>query len=183
MRAIAQRLKVSPTALYQHFDGKDEILHEIRLRGTRQLLEEVFAPAPTLEDPRERLCVALHRYVEFARIHRWLYAVVMGEVRVASVPEEQEFLRRPLELIQASLEEGVRRGCWREDLDLEMASHQIWLAMHGLCVLLHAGRLTASHPAFRWGDAEAFTDAYIRRTVACVHADVTPARVVRDIAA
>lgn len=183
MRAIAQRLKVSPTALYQHFDGKDEILHEIRLRGTRQLLEEVFAQTPTLEDPRERLHAALHRYVEFARLHRWLYAVVMGEVRVASAPEELEFLRRPLDAIHAWLDEGVRCGCWREDLDLDMASHQIWLAMHGLCVVLHAGRLSASHPAFRWGDAEAFTDAYIRRTVACVQTDATPARVVRDIAA
>lgn len=184
MRAIAQRLKVSPTALYQHFDSKDRILHEIRLRGTRQLLEEVFAPALTLEDPRERLCAALHRYVEFARNHRWLYAVVMGEVPVAAaVSDEHEILRRPLLEIHAWLDEGVRRGCWRDDLDLDMASHQIWLAMHGLCVMLHAGRLCSSHPAFPWGGAEAFTDVFIRRTIACVQADSMPARVVRDIAA
>ena len=51
MRAIAQRLEVSPNALYSHVASRTELLDGL----LDEVLDEVHAPDPTVEDPVEGL--------------------------------------------------------------------------------------------------------------------------------
>lgn len=174
MRGIASRLGVSATALYQHFDSKAKILNEIRIYGAELLQTEVIEPAAAIEDPRERLFAALRNYVEFARSRRWLYSVMMGQEQMdwsQHSAEEHDLLLRPLRTFQAWLHEGGERGYWRPGVDVDMASFKIFLAMHGLCTMLLAGRLREDHPAFPWRDQQAFIDQFIHSMIACMQVD------------
>ncbi len=166
MRGIAARLGVSATALYQHFESKSKILCEIRLYGAELLQSEVMDPAATIDSPSERLATAARRYVAFAHGHRWLYAVMLGSERLdwsQYSAEEIELLVRPLKTSHAWLREGQACGCWRPDLDVEMASFKIWMSMHGLCsVLLSAGL----NDAITRMDELTFVERYIASIVA-----------------
>lgn len=164
MRGIAARLGVSATALYQHFESKAKILREIRMYGAELLQTEVMEPAAAEATPAQRIAVAGRRYVEFARTHKWLYSVMMGQEPLdwsQHNAEEVELLLRPLKTFQAWLREGAEQGCWRPGVDLEMASFKIWVSMHGLCTMLLTGRIHEGHPAFPCADEQTFIDKYI----------------------
>ncbi|MFY0542350.1 TetR/AcrR family transcriptional regulator [Nannocystis pusilla] len=111
MRGIAARLGVSATALYQHFESKSKILREIRIYGAELLQSEVLEPAASTEDPAERLVNAGRNYVQFAKSHKWLYSVMMGNEQIdwsQHNTEEVDLLLRPLKTFQGWLEEARR---------------------------------------------------------------------------
>lgn len=171
MRGIAARLGVSATALYQHFESKSKILREIRIYGAELLQSEVLEPAAATADPAERLATAGRNYVQFARSHKWLYSVMMGNEQLdwsQHNAEEVELLLRPLKTFQAWLQEGAERGCWRPGVDVPLASFRIWMSLHGLCTMLLSGRINESHPAFPCKDEQTFVDAFITSMVACL---------------
>ena len=171
MRGIAARLGVSATALYQHFESKSKILREIRIYGAELLQSEVLEPAASTDDPAERLINAGRNYVQFARSHKWLYSVMMGNEQIdwsQHNTEEVELLLRPLKTFQSWLEEGAARGCWRGDVDLSLASFRIWMSLHGLCTMLLSGRINEGHPAFPRKDEQSFVDEFIASLIACM---------------
>lgn len=171
MRGIAARLGVSATALYQHFESKAKILREIRIYGAELLQSEVLEPAAATDDPAERLIVAGRNYVQFARSHKWLYSVMMGNEQLdwsQHNGEEVELLLRPLKTFQAWLQEGAERGCWRADVDLPLASFRVWMSLHGLCTMLLSGRIHEGHPLFPSRDEQSFVDEYIASLIGCI---------------
>ncbi len=171
MRGIAARLGVSATALYQHFESKAKILREIRIYGAELMQTEVIEPAAAVASPPERLATVGRKYVEFARSHKWLYSVMMGHEPLdwsQHNADEIELLLRPLKTFQTWLHEGAEQGCWREGVDVEMASFKIWFSMHGLCTMLLTGRIAEGHPAFPSKNEQEFIDKYIASMVDCL---------------
>lgn len=171
MRGIAARLGVSATALYQHFESKAKILREIRIYGAELLQSEVLEPAASIDDPAERLVTAGRNYVQFARSHKWLYSVMMGNEQLdwsQHNAEEVELLLRPLKTYQAWLQEGAERGCWRPGVDVNLASFRIWMSVHGLCTMLLSGRINEQHPAFPSSDEQGFIDAFNASMIDCL---------------
>ncbi len=160
MRGIASRLGVSATALYQHFDSKAAILHEIRLWGTERLHEDVVLAASTSSgDPIEQLTALAENYILFARSQPWLYSVLtvhdqpdwkgmsQGDVDTMLAP-----LSVTIKLIAAGLEQNkIKPGT-----DPQMAAIRMWAALHGLCSMLISGRIDENHPAFPVSDQQAF---------------------------
>lgn len=150
MRAIAARLGVSATALYQHFESKAAILREIRLLGVRTLLE-AQEPAASIEDPIERIHVLAERYIEFAVENRWLYKILFYEEEVdwsELQQHERDHLVAPLKEARAACEAGVMKGVFRQDLDLDSAALLLWASVHGFASLLINGRLSEEHRTF-----------------------------------
>lgn len=150
MRAIAARLGVSATALYQHFESKAAILREIRFLGVRTLLA-AQEPASQVDDPVERIHILARHYIEFAVENRWLYKVLFYEEGVEWADlntEERDHLIGPLKEAKAACERGVGAGVFRNDLDLDNAALLLWAAVHGLASLLINGRIGHNHPAF-----------------------------------
>lgn len=171
MRGIAARLGVSATALYQHFESKAKILREIRIYGAELLQTEVMEPVSAVASPSERLAAAGRKYVEFARSHKWLYSVMMGQETIdwsQHNAEEIDLLLRPLRTFQAWLREGAEQGLWRPGVDVEMASFKIWFSMHGLCTMLLTNRIHEGHPAFPCKDEQEFIDKYIESMIGCL---------------
>ncbi len=172
MRAIAARLGVSATALYQHFESKAAILREIRSLGVRTLLE-AMAPAFQCEDPTVRIVEAAQRYVEFATGNPWLYKVLFHEEEVdwTQLSEsEKGRLMAPLEETRKAFTYGVERGVFLPDLDVRNAALLLWASMHGLASLLISGRLSEAHPAYPIPDRDQFVRSFVEQLVRSVKA-------------
>lgn len=164
MRGIASRLGVSATALYQHFESKASILREIRVYGI-DLLHDALSPALAENvDPVEKMRLIARRYIEFARANKWLYSVLMERDRLEwaeLAPEEITRSLRPLRAVREAMMQGKEAGAWRSDIDVEIASFQLWASVHGLSSLLNNGRFNEQHPAFPISDEAGLIDAFV----------------------
>jgi len=172
MRAIAARLGVSATALYQHFESKAAILREIRLHGVDTLLS-AMAPASELGDAERRAREIARRYTDFALNNPWLYKVLFQgeEVDWSSIDDdERDLLMAPLRQTRAAFELGVRAGSFRPDLDVDNTAMLFWASLHGLASLLINGRISEGHPVFPVPDREEFVSKFIAGLVRAVRA-------------
>ena len=172
MRGIASRLGVSATALYQHFESKASILREIRVYGI-DLLYDALAPALGEDtDPVEKMRRITRRYIDFARTNKWLYSVLMERDRLEwdqLAPEEIARSLRPLKAVHETMMHGKEAGVWRDDIDIELASFQLWASVHGLSSLLNNGRFNEQHPAFPISNEDSLIDVFVE---GCVRAFV-----------
>lgn len=168
MRAIAARLGVSATALYQHFGSKAAILREIRCLGVRTLME-AQKPAFEESDPFERIAVLARRYVDFALANPWLYKVLFYEEEIDWSDldeEEREQVMAPLRQTRVAFQAGVEAGVFRTDLDLDSTALVLWASLHGLASLLINGRISEQHPSVPVPDVSAFVEGFINGLVA-----------------
>lgn len=85
MRTLAEALGVRPSSLYRHFESQGAILgalgDEAALTLNRQLLETASEP------PRQALESAAQSYLDFARAHPHLYALLLTD-RSPTTPEK-----------------------------------------------------------------------------------------------
>lgn len=84
VRALGSRMKASSTAVYRYFPEKDALLAAMRER----LLEEAFASAPSIEDPRERIQSSALAYRRTAQAHPCLSQLMV----LSSLSEERTYL-------------------------------------------------------------------------------------------
>jgi AcrR family transcriptional regulator len=164
MRAIAARLGVSATALYQHFDGKAAILRAIRVYGGEMLTRHLL-PAHELADPVARLTEQSLRYVGFARENPWLYRLLFQEEEIDWTrvsPEEAEAMAVTQRKTVKCFVDGIASGQFRADIDIATAPFLLWAANHGLATLILGGRISETHPAFPVKDQQAFVQAFVR---------------------
>lgn len=166
MRAIAARLGVSSTVLYQNFDSKAEILREIRLRGIGKLREELLAA--TGSTPTERLVAMAERYVAWALANPWLYRVLFGGEPVDwndLGAEERQRLLGPLMSVRDFLEQAKQARAFPPSLHVDHTALMLWAAMHGLTAMLLDGRISERHPVFPVRDVHVFVRSYIEGIV------------------
>jgi AcrR family transcriptional regulator len=168
MRAIARRLGVSATALYQHFESKGAILRAIRFHGLDKL-QAYLTPAFALLSPVDRIREHSLRYLTFARDNPWLYSVLLEGEEIGwetmTADEQTLVLRSGLKMAE-TLEVGRAEGCFRADLDPRATPLMLWAALHGFALLLLRGRISADEPALGGGQArsvlEQFVDGLVR---------------------
>jgi AcrR family transcriptional regulator len=89
VRAVTARAGVSPTALYLHFEGREELVRTVSEECFAELGEELRAAAEEAgDDPRARLKAMGHAYLRFARERPGHYAVLFA--RHVTDPEEDD---------------------------------------------------------------------------------------------
>jgi AcrR family transcriptional regulator len=137
MRAVAERVGVTATALYRHFADKDAILREVMGEGSRLLGSHLFRAleAPT---PLERLRATANAYLDFAatqpQAYRALYEA--GEAEEGSpVQLQRGAMRRFLrDRVREAMDAGVVAPG-----DPDGTAMSVWALLHGLASLHHAG--------------------------------------------
>lgn len=157
MRGVAKSLGVSPTALYQHFASKTEILRSLRMRGLAEL-NEILRPAFALDDPRERIREQALLYLKFAQDKPWLYCLLLvddADDWISLSASEQGSVMESGALIKQAIHEGIERGIFRPELDADGVSMTTWAALHGLALLILRGRISEEHPLFPVENLEA----------------------------
>ncbi len=128
VRAVTARAGVSPTALYLHFENREDLL--------RAVSEESFAELGTAlrtaqdaagEDPYEQLVAHGHAYLRFAREHPARYAVLFQQHLGLAVPEQKP--TAGMEVFEILVELISRFGVSRDQAFEEAVL--LWMALHG----------------------------------------------------
>jgi AcrR family transcriptional regulator len=163
MRAIAGRLGVSATALYQCFDSKASILRAIRFFGLEQL-DEHMAPTCSEADPVARLTDLCTRYIEFARGNPWLYSVLTDEEELdwSKLGEsEREIMLMPQRRVAECFAEAIEAGRFDPSIDPKTAPLALLAAMHGAATMMIKRRISERHPVFPIRDEQSFLRDFI----------------------
>ena len=143
MRAIADRIAYTPTAIYHHFRNKEALLTEITTRDFRAL-GEVFQKLGAVQDPVERLRRTGQAYVEFALTHPMHYRLMFMAPHppvndpkgiTHGDPSEDAYAF----LVQTCTEAIAARRFRPEFQDPEQVAQLLWSGCHGL-VSLHIAK-------------------------------------------
>jgi AcrR family transcriptional regulator len=165
MRAIARAIEYTPTAIYHHFEGKDELFAELCARDFRTL-GSAFQQIGRVEDPVERIAHAGKAYVAFAAANPMHYQLMFmtmvtpeagraaadakldlggnaedSEGHPGGLPGSGQHESADLSLdayafLRESVAEAIQAGRFRpEHQDVDAAAQLLWGALHGLVAL------------------------------------------------
>ncbi len=141
MRAIAEELGWSATALYRYFDNKEALLAAIRADGFVQIqtmLRDIRAEARSALEAAER---TMKGYIDFSLNSSALYQLMyeLDQGAIAAVPDvvesRQLAFNEAIEISSNVLEEIGRTG------DATEMAHLLWSNAHGLAALAVANQL------------------------------------------
>lgn len=159
MRAIANEIEYTPTAIYHHFASKHELLLELCNIDFRALAA-AFLRIGRVDDPIERLSRIGEAYVDFALEHPMQYQLLFM-TRHPGVSRAREHVRGdPTEDAYAFLRDTcadvIATGRLRDEFgDPEEVAQMAWASLHGL-IALHI--IKEDDPWIEWRD--------VRRTAA-----------------
>jgi AcrR family transcriptional regulator len=153
MRAIANRIEYTPTAIYHHFRNKEALLRSLGSIDF-QALAAAFQRIGRIADPIERLRRLGEAYVAFALEHPMQYQLMFMTPR-PPVAEDLEkgrgdptddayaFLRQTCEAVIASGQLSP------EFQDPDQLAQMAWSSLHGLMALHIVHR---DHSGIEWRD-------------------------------
>jgi AcrR family transcriptional regulator len=134
-RRLAELINYSQPVLYSHFKGKAEIMAAVALRGFEELATRLRAGATKVGGDSHVLQNVCAAYLEFARSRSVVYEtmfVLPTRIEFAS-NETPPALRGAFEALVAALGPDRR--------DPVFMAEVLWSALHGLVVLMQAGRI------------------------------------------
>ena len=141
LRSIAQALDVSPSAAYNHFADKDDLLRAVGSCGLAALDERMARvlashPADTADAARARFSGLGRAYLSFAIDETHLFQLTFGPICAAEAKPPEE--SGPYQKLMGALDDLDRWGLLnpgsRQGLDLT-----VWAATHGMATLLVEG--------------------------------------------
>jgi AcrR family transcriptional regulator len=133
MRAVAQRVGVSPAALYLHFPTKFSLLDAVCYRGFEHFAETIDAAAAAATDPVEALRRMGRAYIEFGLANPEKYQILMLQgdpERYAARPPEDMPGMDCFAMLVDRVAVAMRSGGLR-DGDPFLAAVGLWTALHG----------------------------------------------------
>lgn len=138
MRAIAERIEYTPTAIYHHFRNKEALLAELCAADFRALAT-AFQKIGRIEDPIERLRKSGRAYVQFGLDHPMQYQLMFMTQRPKEV-NDQIHSDNPSEsayaFLQQTCADAIATGKVREDYrDANELALMAWSSLHGMLSL------------------------------------------------
>ncbi len=156
MRAIAERIEYTPTAIYHHFKNKNALLSEICMCDFGMLARH-FNTSVAAGDPVQRILAVGEAYLGFAEMHpsqyRFMFMTVFPQQHL---PEEfaAEHLNNPEKdayaFLRATCHEMIDQGLLKPEIkDADELAQILWGGIHGIVSL----RIVKSHESYiPWRD-------------------------------
>jgi AcrR family transcriptional regulator len=141
MRRVAAQLGCSPTAIYQHFASKEDLLLALKLQAGDLLAEEMerARQEPSLE---EQLRAMAHRYLEFGLQNPGYYRLLFQDVVPAVSANSKHLIRmrRAWSIMRDVL------AAWIETRSIggmvaDQEANIVWAIVHGITSLALSNRL------------------------------------------
>ena len=144
MRKVAERVGVSATALYRHFDDKEALLVAVVQAGFERFTSYLLRGLAG-KTPPERLARTGEGYLRFALEHSSYYRIMFMTSRedfgFDQLPEaSRQILARSFQLLVDRVRECQDAGTLRAGEPEEIAV-LIWAFVHGLVSLYLAGHM------------------------------------------
>lgn len=155
VRAVTARAGVSPTALYLHFQGREQLFRAVseacfaELGAATRAARDGAGP-----DPRAQLAALGHAYLRFARERPGHYAVLFQRHLTPEPDDGDEEAKIGMDVFEILVE--VVRRCGVPEEDAFDDAVMLWMALHGRAAVASA------MPGFPFPDE----DRYIRLLVA-----------------
>jgi AcrR family transcriptional regulator len=152
MRSVADRVGVTATALYRHFDNKEDLLGEL-IGQAFETFGSYLHRALSGRTPLERFRLSSEAYLDFALEQREIYRTIF----MSAVPERKEVLppeklrcdpRSTFQFLIDRLRECIDSGDLRPD-DPEQVALSVWAHVHGLVSLQICGAMGQPDEVFR----------------------------------
>jgi AcrR family transcriptional regulator len=150
IRKIAERIEYSPTLLYQYFESKDAVVHEVRRQGYDDLLARLLVSTKRETDPRQQLRLMARANVDIAFEQPEVFKAMLGMDGTPCDPPPGATAHHEIaKLIRATIELAAPSAS-----DLEGATEAYFCAVQGVVTmylndLLPGGRKRAMKTADR----------------------------------
>jgi AcrR family transcriptional regulator len=145
LREVARRAGVSPSAPYNHFADKRDLLAEVAVSGFQRLRDGLAAAVADPQSPADAVVACLGTYVRLGMENPALYRLMFGPELTAFKGAE-----RPPKMVTAGndakailsrvISNGARSGdfdlLWDKEEQLALATFVAWSAVHGLTMLI-----------------------------------------------
>ena len=151
MRTVAAEAGVTATALYRHFDNKEDLLRAV-IREAYAVFRSYLTVALDGSDPGVWLQLGFSRYLDFALRHPHDYEILFVTAHGLAIdhyPDDfrsgrSATFRHLTGVVRACMEAGVLREDDPADVALTLYAH-----MHGLVMLHRSGRFRDDDEVFR----------------------------------
>jgi len=153
MRAIADAISYTPTALYHHFANKQALVTEL-CRNDFDGLATHFAEAARIADPLERIQKIGLLYLQFAvenpNHYRFMFMTPLPELEYHT-ENQGDPERDAYAMLVACCKQAIDQGLLRPEVaDAHELAQILWAALHGLVSL----RIVKHEPWVPWRDVE-----------------------------
>ncbi len=123
---IAKRVGIVSSALYRHYNGKEEVLDAVLVFIRKRLMSNVDHVVKETRDPLQRLKRILMRHARMLDENRAIPHVVFSDWIYTGHPERKakvaDIITGYLGIIREIIKEGKNDGTIRPDTDTEAAS-------------------------------------------------------------
>jgi len=137
MRAIASEINYSPAAIYEYFDGKQEIVETVCYQGYRRLAQYMQQVDESLP-PSEHLTQLGLAYLRFAlenpEFYLVMFTTVPSDEAAQEIRAEGSTFDTLLQAIQRGVDEGVFKT--RKGFNARNMAYASWAHVHGIAMLL-----------------------------------------------
>lgn len=138
MRAIADRIEYTPTALYHHFRSKHDLLTELCAAEFAQLGRQILRKSKAA-GPIERLRIAAETYLKFAEKHpsqyRFLFMTVLPPFTEEGFRPHHQFddpEQDAYAYLRQTCADAIAGGLLRAEYDdADALAQMLWGAVHG----------------------------------------------------
>jgi AcrR family transcriptional regulator len=140
MRAIADRIEYTPTAIYHHFANKQALLTEL-CEHDFQSLANHFTSSAAPRDPIQRLYAIGEAYLKFATAYpsqyRFMFMTVLPPLDPASMEHDRNDPERDAyAFLRQACAEAIAKRCFRPAYDdPDQVAQILWSGVHGLISL------------------------------------------------
>jgi AcrR family transcriptional regulator len=135
IRAIADRVGVTPPSIYLHYEDKDQLMYQVCRRNFEKLagrMAEALGEGSVIQRI-SRLGVA---YMRFGLESPGQYRVLFLGKPPDAIEYDDDPGVRAYGMLTALLEEGIATGELRGDLDIDSTAFFLWSTVHGATLLL-----------------------------------------------
>lgn len=142
LREVARRAKVSPAAVYRHFEDKEALFKDVCQMGL-EIFYGYLVKALAAKSARARLDACAVQYLRFGlenpRDYRFIFMNDLSNAPDAIVPEERgptfQFL---MDRVRECMDAGIMK-----EANVDETAAMIWATVHGLVSLRLSGQLGA----------------------------------------
>ncbi|HEY6548677.1 MAG TPA: TetR/AcrR family transcriptional regulator [Vicinamibacteria bacterium] len=135
MRRIAEAIEYSPTAIYLHFEDKDDLVLALCRQDFGRLLQ-AFEGTPLPKDPVARIRALGRAYARFGlenpNHYRFMF---MSPMKPDHAPEPTDPGHQSFEVLRAAVADALAEGAFRKG-DVDTVAQVLWAQIHGAVALL-----------------------------------------------
>ncbi len=145
MEEVAEKAELSKGTLYLYFRSKEDIRFAIFQRGANLLVDMMESALSDGNSGHQNLLVLGRTFIDFSKKYRNFFNlfIEIQSSRIHELDIEKESLENylknqsPLTVVQACVDQGIKDGSIRDDLDEKTLGAVLWSQLLGVLTVIN----------------------------------------------